>query len=222
MDLHEIAELVAPATPSLRLRQAEVVSVAADGSITVTIAGSTTEVSGVKCMAHVCPLVGAGVWLATDGLDLMAIGTIVPVGPAYCAVTRPTAQSVADTTDTVVDFTSSATVEADTHGMFSTSDPDCLTVAVPGVYLLDGYVSWAIDADGTRSLWIEVDGSTVARTRVPVTSTGYYQQVAATVELAAGAVIDLHVYHNAGAALDLNASDGAPRLSAIWLRPVTT
>jgi len=220
--MHEIAELVSGQRSPLRLRQAEVVSVAADGSLTVTIAGSTTEVSGVKALAHVCPLVGSGVWLATDGLDLMAIGTVTPVGPAYCAVRRPTDQSIADATDTTVNFTTSATLDADTHGMFSTSAPSQLTARVPGVYLLEGYVYWAIDADGTRLLWLEVGGAMVAATRTPVTSTNYYQQVSATVELATAAVIALRVRHNAGNALDLNTGSGAPRLAATWLRPVTS
>mgnify|MGYP000969632465 CR=1 FL=1 len=222
MDLHEIAELVAGNPARLRLRQAEVVSVAADGSLTVTIAGSTTEVSGVKALASVCPLVGSGVWLATDGMDVIAIGTVTPVGPAYCSVRRPTDQSIADATDTAVNFTSSATVEADTHGMFDTGDPDQLTVQVPGVYLIEGYVYWPIDADGTRLLWLEVDGGIVAATRVPVTSTWYYQQVSATVEAAAAATIELMVRQNAGNALNLTAVNNAPRLAATWLRPVTS
>ena len=49
-----------------------------DGTLTVTVAGSTTQVTGVKAFASVCPSPGHGVWLATDGTDLMAIGTIGP------------------------------------------------------------------------------------------------------------------------------------------------
>ena len=62
----------------MRFRQGTVVSVQGDGTITATIAGSTISVNGIKCFASVTPAVGHGVWLATDGCDLIAVGVIGP------------------------------------------------------------------------------------------------------------------------------------------------
>lgn len=76
MDIHRIAELVAGPRQSLRLRQGTVENDNGDGTVDVTIAGSETVVSGVKCMDHVTPQEGHGIWLLTDGVDVIAIGTI--------------------------------------------------------------------------------------------------------------------------------------------------
>lgn len=218
MDLHEIAEIVAGQGPRLRFRQGEITEVESDGRLTVSIGGSAGTVSGVRAFGDVCAGVGAGVWLATDGADLLAIGSTL--GPAYCSVQRPTDQEIPNTDDTTVNFTASATIEADTHGMFATGSPSQLTVATPGVYLLSGYVRWEIVDGGQRLLRLEVNDSMVAGTRLTATATIYYQQTAALCVLAAGDVLKMEVRHNAGAAVDLVSGDNAPRLSAAWLRAV--
>lgn len=81
MDIHRIAEIVKGQTPAgarrpLRLRQGTVAVDNGDGTVDVTIAGSTTVVAGVKCMDHVTPEEGHGIWLLSDGVDLIGIGTI--------------------------------------------------------------------------------------------------------------------------------------------------
>jgi len=78
VDLHEVAETIATAGGGggVRFRQGTVVSVQSDGTITATIAGSTISVTGIKCWASVVPQPGHGVWLATDGVDLIAVGTV--------------------------------------------------------------------------------------------------------------------------------------------------
>jgi microcystin-dependent protein len=78
VDIHEVAQTIASAGGSggVRFRQGTVVSVQSDGTITATIAGSAVSVAGVKCWTSVLPEPGHGVWLATDGVDLIAVGTI--------------------------------------------------------------------------------------------------------------------------------------------------
>lgn len=76
MDIHRIAELVAGPRQPLRLRQGTVSTVNLDGTVDVTIAGSTTVVAGVQCFDSVTPEEGHGIWLLTDGVDLIAVGTI--------------------------------------------------------------------------------------------------------------------------------------------------
>lgn len=76
MDMHRIAELVAGPRQPLRLRQGAVAAVNLDGTVDVTIAGSTTVIAGVKCFDSVTPEEGHGIWLLTDGVDLVGIGTI--------------------------------------------------------------------------------------------------------------------------------------------------
>jgi hypothetical protein len=81
MDIHRIAEIVKGQTPAgprqpLRLRQGTVVAHNGDGTVDVTIAGSTAVVAGVQCFDSVNPEEGHGIWLLTDGVDLIAVGTI--------------------------------------------------------------------------------------------------------------------------------------------------
>ncbi len=76
MDLHRIAEIVAGQRQPLRLRQGTVDAVNLDGTIDVTIGGSTSVIASVRCFDSVNPVEGYGVWLLTDGVDLIAIGTI--------------------------------------------------------------------------------------------------------------------------------------------------
>lgn len=138
----------------------------------------------------------------------------------YCSVVRPTDQSVNNDEDATVDFTSSATIEADTHDMFSTSAPTILTVVVPGVYMVTAQLYWASDADGYRSMSIRVGSTVVAKARVMSGSGAgtIEQQAQALLSLDAGDTLSILVHHTAGAALNLTAVSYAPRLSAAWIR----
>jgi hypothetical protein len=75
MDLRTKAAIIAGERGGLRLRQAVVVS-AVGNVVTLKIAGSDAEISGVVCLAHVSPAPSDVVWLLTDGLDLLVIGKI--------------------------------------------------------------------------------------------------------------------------------------------------
>ena len=223
MDAGTLAAVLAQRPALLRFRQGEVTAIAADGTVTVKIAGSSTAVSGIKCLASVCPKVGGGIWLASDGVDVFAIGTMTPTGPAYAAVRRSTTQTISDVTDTAINFLAGATVEADTHGMFSTASPDKLTVQVPGVYLFTYGVSFAANGTGLRNVWIEIDGTTYGRDgRAPSGAGNNIFAVSAEVACAAGAVVKLWVRQSSGGSLDCPAVSYAPRLTASWLRPPTT
>jgi len=78
MDLGNLAARFAPTDNPLRFRQGSIVSVEADQcTLTVTIAGSTVPISGVRYATGVMPVPGLAVWLATDGRDLWAIATLM-------------------------------------------------------------------------------------------------------------------------------------------------
>ena len=86
MDLHEIATEIAEAGDTgLHLRQGVVTATAADGTVTVKIAGSNITIPGVRAFSSAAPAVGAAVWLAIDSTLVLVIGTIgnggsVPTG----------------------------------------------------------------------------------------------------------------------------------------------
>jgi len=60
---------------NLRLRFGQIVSVQT-GSVTVTVAGSTVTVSGVRYLNSYSPSASATVAMLTDGLDLLILGAI--------------------------------------------------------------------------------------------------------------------------------------------------
>jgi len=221
MDLHTLAELIATPNPRLRLRQGAVTAIAADGSITVTIAGSTTAIAGVKCLASVCPKVGAGVWLATDGVDVFALGTIAPTGPAYVKCVKSGDHNIATSSFVAVNWNSAS---PDTHGMWAAGASKRITAQVPGIYLLCGSICWASNETGDRVAAIRVNGDSVNRTyeRRDAMS-GVVTMTTATLvyPLAAGDYVELHGWQDSGVSLAA-VGDERTFLSATWLRPVTS
>lgn len=61
--------------PAVKLRQGVVQAVTGE-TVTVTIGGSETPVTGFKHLASYTPVVGDTVWLATDGRDWIVLGTL--------------------------------------------------------------------------------------------------------------------------------------------------
>jgi len=222
MDMHDIAVQIAGQQSRWKLRQGTITAVAADGTLSVTVAGSAVVVTGIKALASACPMVGAAIWLATDGRDLFGLGTILPVGPAAAAVVRTTDQSIPNDTATTVNFLAAATVEFDTHGMWSTSLTTRLTVKVPGYYLLTFQAAFEGDATGYRSAALQIGGEDLATSRAP--SPGNilaFPEVTTVRRLAVDDIIQAAVRQNSGAALALKAYTYTPRLSAHWLRGPT-
>ena len=90
MDLHEIAKEIAEAGDGgLRLRQGVVTAIAADGTLTVAIAGSTVPVAGVRAFSSASAAVGAAVWLAVDGPLVLVIGSVGSGGSVPPGVVEP-------------------------------------------------------------------------------------------------------------------------------------
>lgn len=127
------------------------------------------------------------------------------MAPAYVVVSRPTAQELADATDETVDFTSSATVEADSaDGMFVSTDSAKITIKRSGVYIATANAAFAADADGYRTLWILNDASVVARERQAGYNVLQYLSCSGLFYAETGAVILTKVRQSGGAALDLD------------------
>lgn len=96
-DTFGFVEALAP-TPvgQSRTRQAVVTAVAADRqSVTVTIAGDTTAIEGVRFIESYSPNVNDTVWIVTDGKDLFITGAlaVIPSGGSV-ATHAPLAMSI--------------------------------------------------------------------------------------------------------------------------------
>lgn len=220
MDLHEVAEALAGPEPRIRLRQGAVSSIQSDGTITVTIAGSTTAIAGVRCLASVCPIVGAAVWLATDGADVFALGTITTTGPAYCSVTRTNDGTLG--TGTWYELSFATNTRTDPYGMWSSGAADRITCVTPGIYLLTGQVTYEANGTGRRDCRLLVNGSSIVRTyEAAYANLELPISVATVYPLAVGDYVQLGARQSSGGNLSVRSggADGI-RIAAQWLRPV--
>jgi hypothetical protein len=110
------------------------------------------------------------------------------------------------------------TVRFDTDTMFSLGSPTMITINTPGKYLIGGAVHWQSNVTGMRQLSIFKNGTTpLVNSAHPTTATlNPMQNVTTLVELIAGDFLELFVYQNSGAALDVNSlADHSPNFWAI-------
>lgn len=75
LDLQRIVGDFAPSGEPLRVRFGQVTASAAT-SVTVTVGGSTTAITGVPFLKSYTPVVNDTVVMLTDGLDLVVLGAI--------------------------------------------------------------------------------------------------------------------------------------------------
>lgn len=191
------------ATPTgLRIRQGEVIAVSSYG-LTVTIAGSTTQVTGVKYLGSYAPRVGAQVWLLSDGSDIFAVGHLAPRGVPALRVTGA-ATSVATATETALAF--NAEVGTDPWGMWVVGSATRITVPIDGWYTFTAYASFAANATGIRGAKIRQGGSTtLAMDRVPAAGAGTTDLTVSTgpVSLSATNYVELTVEQTSGGGLNV-------------------
>lgn len=220
IDMHSALAAVKPQTGKLRFRFGTVVSIQTDRTCTVTIGGDTTQVSGVKYMTP--PRPGSPIILATDGLDIFALGHLAAEGGEIAPrANRSTDQSIANATDTAISFDA---VNNDAWGCWSAGNAARLTAPVSGRYMAVGQVAFAANGTGFRRIWIEKNAtSTVGRSELPTALAGsamWLNVTAHSFDMVQGDYIRLMVYQNSGGALLANsASTVAPALSLIYLGP---
>ena len=140
-------------------------------------------------------------------LDTLSDDITFLAGPPRCRVYNSANISVNDTTDTALTFNSE---RYDTDTMHSTAvNTGRITFTTAGTYAVGANVSFAADADGYRTVAIRLGGSTViAAADVPTVGAGGVTRVAVATEYAFSATnyVEVVVWHNAGAALNVVAA----------------
>lgn len=156
MDKFQLAQVFAPSTgPAWQFRQGQVVSIQSDYTATVTIAGSTTSVPGVRYIGQP-PRPTAGVWMVSNGTDLFIVGTIAAANGALAPdVYRTTNQSIANASATAISWNAE---DYDSYGLYSSGD--ALNITIPGRYIAVAQADFAANATGVRSAVITLDGTT--------------------------------------------------------------
>lgn len=142
MDISYLVNQIKAPQTGLKLRQAKVISVNADRTMNVQIAGDGFTLPSVRYLSHYAPKPNDQVWLLNDGADLLGIGMVAgatrTLSPkAY----RSTAQSITANTEALVSFSA---VENDDWNCWDASpNPTRLTAPVTGRYMAVAMVKWS-------------------------------------------------------------------------------
>lgn len=206
MDGYELAQVIA-AKPEdgWRYVQGTVVSIQAY-SITVTLAGGTANVAGVKYLGHEPPVTGAGVWLISNGKDLLAVGSTAAAGRSLAPhAHRTSTLSVANSTDTTVTWQDAT---GNGLGWWSAgTNPTRVTVRAAGRYVASCFSRWAGNGTGYRTAEIRLNGSTIIGRGAQISAAAgaptQFSVVSPPLDLAIGDYVELIVWQNSGGALDL-------------------
>jgi hypothetical protein len=223
-DLNEVVAAIRDASPDapLRRRMGTVSVINANRTINVTIAGSTTAITGVHYFGHYAPKVGAQVWLDTDGRDWVAVGAIAGAGGAVPSVKvyRTADLSVANgTTYTTVTWQAS---ESDPYGMWTTGTN--VFAPITGRYLITAEIWFANNSTGYRTGAFSVNGSGTFSTFIQWNSGAggnEIQHMTMLRNLTAGDYVNLRVRQTSGAALILNGSANETKMTMTYLGPDT-
>lgn len=156
----------------------------------------------------------------------LAAGIVTPSNFATIPsvrVRRTIDQSIADNTNTVIQFNSEAFDTAAMHD--NTTNNTRLTAPVAGKYLVTGNVAWA--ASGVDRRLIEfsktsgVTQTTVAENTVdPVqTAVTTIQGLSTVVDMAGGDYVELAVFQHTGGALNVAQDNEQPNFTLSWIGP---
>jgi len=194
--------------PGLRLRQGTVVAVSSYG-LTVTIGGSSEQVTGVKYLGSYAPRVGTHVWLITDGSDIFAIGHLAPRGVPALQVTGVAQATATGVYGAVVH---NAQVGTDPWDMWQAApNPSRITVPYDGWWAFTGSASWVANAAGVRAIGLVQNGPVslavqrVSAAAAGVTSLSVYS---GPVSLSAGSYVEVWCEQTSGGALDVTPAMG--------------
>ena len=221
-DRKKLAAAFTAPEPTSRIRFGQVVSVSpATGTCTITIAGASSQVSGVKYVVE--PRAGFPCIIMTDGADMFVLGQAGVAPPAVVATARRTTNVALNNgaAGVVVTFES---VENDQYAQWSAGAPTLLTIQRAGLYLFSGSVSISgvATATGYRGLWIQRNSADVARAQVMAITTSNISTKltisSPVISCAVGDTITLTAMQTHSGALTLEGGTvGAVWLSAAWL-----
>lgn len=216
----DLARILAPGDDrgGIRLRQGKIISVAANGKVTITIGGDPTQISGVSIASHVCPIPGAACWLAVDGRDAFVLATLQSSGPAHGTQRADAAQSIPNGAYTALSW-------ATRGGILSrgvTPGDAGLTVQVPGLYLCTASLLLDSNPTGFRILRLSTNGSLSSAPGIIATAAlaaSPQLSVSHVVPLNVGDVVGAQALQTSGAALSTVVNSASGVLSATWLGP---
>jgi hypothetical protein len=196
MDLNFLVNQIKGDSNTLRLRQANIVSVETGYSCTVRMAGDPTgTLSKVRYLADFVPLPNYSAWVLTDGTDMLIVGHVAAAGKTVAPKAyRTTNLAVTAATETVVAMEA---VESDAWGCWSAGTPSRLTAPADGRYMAQAQTWFTDVAAGSRYARLLLGGATeIAYGMTPkgLARGAYVNISSAPLTLTKGQYIELAVY----------------------------
>lgn len=221
MDLTYLVSQIKSVPQGLRIRQGKVITVNADRTIDVQIAGDTNTLPSVKYASNYAPKPDDQVWLLNDGADLLGLYMVAGADRTLApTASRSTAQTITTSTQTKIIFD---TIDSDGWNCWDASpNPTRLTVPVTGRYFVTANVSFQAASSGHRAINLYKNNSVeLARSDFsPVSNSIDTHSTVSThaVTLTKGDYVELRVWQNSGSDLDIMADgDHTPKMSLIYL-----
>lgn len=156
----------------------------------------------------------------------LGAGSVLPANVATiptARVRRTAGQTIPDSSTTAIAFTTETWKTV--AGMHSnTVNNSRLTAPIDGVYLITASVLWQGSNVGTRSMFLEVDGTkaVAGQGETPPDSNQFTQSVTTAYDLSAGDFVQVDVNQNRGSNLSIDTVTGnelSPEFSMTWLGP---
>ena len=221
MDLSYLVGQIKAPVSGLNLRQGKVITVNANRTMDVQIAGDTNTLPGVKYLSNYAPLPNDQVWLLNLGADLLGIGMVAGADRTLSpTASRSTNQTIATSTQTKVIFD---TVDSDAWNCWDVSpNPTRLTVPITGRYIVTANVAFQAASAGHRAINLYKNNTTeLARSDFLPVSNSIDTHTTVTcnsISLNKGDYIELRVWQSSGSPLDImDSGDHSPKMSLIYL-----
>jgi len=131
---------------------------------------------------------------------------------------RSTDQEIPNTTFTAIAFNNAATFDTD-DGHDSVTNNTRYTIQTPGVWSFYSGVRWEASSSGIRHVFIRINGSLAIDEEIPDVDTASTHRFGADTAYALdeGDYVELVVWHNVGAPLDVLSVDASsPYLAGVW------
>ena len=211
MDLNYLANQIKGDTiaPTLRLRQGKVITVNADRTMDVQIAGDTNTLPSVRYLSNYAPKPDDQVWLINSGADLLGIGMVAGADRTLAPVAyRTSALTITKDTNTYVSFQAD---NSDGYGCWTVGDPTKLTAPVTGRYIATASVLWEGQNGGYCAVFIEKGTQEIARTDGTLSTKehGFHMSVSSVpITLTKGDYVRMGVHHDHNPDNDLILSSG--------------
>jgi hypothetical protein len=195
--------------PNLRVRQGKVITVNANRTIDVQIAGDANTLPSVKYLSNYAPKPDDQTWLLNSGADLLAIGMVAGADRTLAPVAyRTTPLTIIKDINTYISFEAD---NSDGYGCWIVGDPTKLTAPVTGRYIATASVLWEGQNGGYCSVFIEKGTQEIARQDSELASKdhGFHMGVSSVpITLTKGDYVRMGVHHDYNPDNDLILSSG--------------